>query len=97
MNHSISSVVFIETKPNGAQQQIEAFSRLQPLVLAEKGCLQYELTQVVGEENHFVLLEKWASQADLDAHNIAPHMLEADEKNKAFRAKPAMVYVMKSV
>lgn len=90
-------VVLIETKEGCANQQIKAFKELQPLVLAEEGCLQYELTQDVNNENQFVLIEKWATQADLDAHSIAPHMIDADKKSPSFRAKSATVFRLKSV
>ena len=90
-------VVLIETKEGCANQQIQAFKELQPLVLAEAGCLQYELTQDVNNENQFVLIEKWATQADLDAHDITPHMIDADKKSPSFRAKPTTVFKLKSI
>ncbi len=94
---SLSLVILIETKTGCAHQQIQAFKELQPLVLAEKGCLQYELTQDVNNENQFVLIEKWATQADLDTHDITAHMIEADKNSPNFRAKPATVFKLKSV
>lgn len=93
----LSLVILIETKIDCANQQIQAFKKLQPLVLAEKGCLQYELTQDASDENQFVLTEKWATQADLDAHDVTAHMIEADKNSPSFRAKPATVFKLKSV
>ena len=58
MPKEISLVILIETKPGCAHEQVHAFRKLQPLVLAEKGCLHYELNSVVGEENKFLLIEK---------------------------------------
>ena len=94
---SLSLVILIETKNGCANQQIQAFKNLQPLVLAEQGCLQYELTQDINNENQFVLIEKWATQADLDAHDVTTHMIEADKNSPSFRGKPATVFKLKSV
>ncbi|MFZ2843234.1 putative quinol monooxygenase [Psychrobacter sp.] len=98
-NHSLplSLIILIETKINCASQQIQAFKELQPLVLTEKGCLQYELTQDVEDENQFVLIEKWATQVDLDAHDVTPHMIKADKTSISFRARPATVFKLKSI
>ena len=93
----LSLIILIETKAGCANQQIRALKELQPLVLAEKGCLQYELTQDVENENQFVLIEKWATKADLDAHDITPHMIDADKKSPSFRAKPATVFKLNSI
>lgn len=90
-------VVLIETKEGCANQQIQAFKELQPLVLAEEGCLQYELTQDVNNENQFVLIEKWATQADLDAHSIAPHMIESGKSSSSFRDKAVTIFKLKSI
>lgn len=93
----LSLVILIETKTGCANQQIQAFKNLQPLVLAEKGCLQYELTQDVNNKNQFVLMEKWATQADLEAHDVTDHMIEADKNSPSFRAKPATIFKLKSI
>lgn len=97
MPKEISLVIFIETKLGRAHDQIEAFKKLQPLVLAEKGCLQYELHGVTGEENKFLLLEKWTSKEDLTAHDQTEHMVAADAHSPSFRAKPAVVFGLESV
>lgn len=94
---SLTLVIVIETKNGCANQQIQAFKELQPLVLAEQGCLQYELTQDVNNENQFVLIEKWVTQADLNAHDVTEHMIEADKNSPSFRAKPATVFKLKSI
>ena len=91
MNKEISLLIFIEVKPGLRNNQIEAFNILAPLVLAEEGCLQYELKSVESDENSFVLIEKWSSQKDLDNHDLTPHMIEADKLNPSFRAKAARV------
>jgi quinol monooxygenase YgiN len=81
--------VLITTQPGKGQEQIDAFTRLVPTVRAEPGCIQYDLHQVEGDPDRFVILEQWESEEALSAHNSAPHMVAARTANQAFRAKPA--------
>ncbi|MEU3778449.1 putative quinol monooxygenase [Streptomyces sp. NPDC032472] len=83
--------ILITTLPGHGQQQIDAFERLAPLVRAEEGCLQYDLHRVSGDPDRFVLIERWASRAALAAHDVTPHMIEADAVSPTFRAGPAEV------
>jgi quinol monooxygenase YgiN len=94
---AVHLLVLIEVQPGKRQQQLRAYQRLKPLVLAEPGCLQYDLLADASDENKFVLVEHWASQAALDAHDLAPHMVEADRLNPSFRAKPSVVVKMNQV
>ncbi len=94
---AVHLLVLIEVQPGKRQQQLEAYQRLKPLVLAEPGCLQYDLFADASDENKFVLVEHWATQAALDAHDLAPHMVEADRLNPSFRAKPSLVVKMNQV
>ena len=91
MNKEISLVILIEVKDGLRQQQIDAYNKLAPIVLNEVGCLQYDLKEVKDNKNEFVLIERWASQEDLNAHDITDHMIEADKLSPSFRAKPASV------
>lgn len=36
------------------------------------GCIHYDCGKVAGTNNRYVFLEKWASQAELDAHLATP-------------------------
>lgn len=96
-SQEIAVTVLLETYDGKANEQIQAFHALVDMVLAEKGCLQYELTQSTTDENKFVLLERWASEADLEAHLQTPHMKEAGEQAKNFRSKPAEIMISKTV
>ncbi|MEX2972753.1 putative quinol monooxygenase [Streptomyces sp. C184] len=91
MSQPIQLVILITTLPGRGQEQIAAFERLAPTVRAEPGCLQYDMHQVSGEPDRFVLMERWASQEALAAHDATPHMIEADAASPAFRAGPAEV------
>ncbi|MFI8521527.1 putative quinol monooxygenase [Streptomyces sp. NPDC085481] len=91
MSQPIRLHVLITTLPGRGRDQIEAYERLAPLVRAEDGCLQYDLHQVSGDPDRFVLVEHWSSREALAAHDVAPHMAEADAAAPAFRAGPAQV------
>lgn len=87
----VSCVVFIEVKEGRAQEQIDLYNRIKPLVLAESGCIQYDLKRVDGSDTRFILLEQWESQDALALHDATPHMIDADSKSPTFREKPAEV------
>ncbi|MFD8981441.1 putative quinol monooxygenase [Streptomyces sp. NPDC059564] len=91
MSQPVQLVILISTLPGRGPEQIAAFERLAPVVRAEEGCLRYDLHQVSGEPDRFVLIERWSSQAALNAHDATPHMIEADAASPAFRAGPAEV------
>lgn len=40
---------------------------------AEKGCIAYDLHEVLGDPHQFVFFEIWESEAALDAHTRTPH------------------------
>ncbi|MEV7418454.1 putative quinol monooxygenase [Streptomyces sp. NPDC089919] len=90
----VQLVILITTLPGRGREQVEAFERLAPVVRAEPGCLRYDLHRVSGDPDRFVLIERWASQAALEAHDVTPHMVEADAAGPAFRAGPAQVLVL---
>ncbi|WP_327355407.1 putative quinol monooxygenase [Streptomyces sp. NBC_01304] len=87
----VQLVIQITALPGRGGDQIAAYKRLAPLVRAEDGCLQYDLHQVAGDPDRFVLIERWSSRAALAAHDATPHMIEADAASPAFRAGPAEV------
>lgn len=77
--------------PGKGREQIAAYEKLAPIVRAEPGCLQYDLHAVVGDEDRFILIERWASTEALAAHDVTPHMIAADAHSPTFRAAPAQV------
>lgn len=91
MSQPVQLVVLITTLPGRGSEQVEAYERLAPVVRAEEGCLRYDLHRVSDDPDRFVLIERWASQAALAAHDAAPHMVESDAACAAFRAGPAEV------
>jgi quinol monooxygenase YgiN len=65
---AIRLVVSFQAQPGKAQDFANAFKGLQEITLAEKGCEQYQLFQALDDADKLVLLERWTSADDLDAH-----------------------------
>ena len=83
----------IELHPGKRPNFLDEFRKLVPLVRGEQGCLEYfpAVDTVSGlpvqgpaREDVVVVVEKWESVAALEAHLIAPHMMEYRPKVKAF-------------
>lgn len=85
MVHVIASV---QVKKGKLEEFLQIFKTNVPLVLAEKGCIQYvptidinaDLAPQLMEENIVTIIEVWESLEDLRAHLAAPHMLAYREK-----------------
>ena len=67
------------------------FAMIVPLVLEEEGCLEYgpmvDVPTSIGaqagiRENAVTVVEKWESIEALEAHLVAPHMIEYRKKVK---------------
>jgi quinol monooxygenase YgiN len=79
----IHVVAVITAHPGQRGRILEAFQANVPAVLAEDGCIEYVATVdadgmpastgSVGPDT-FVVIEKWATLAALQAHAAAPHM-----------------------
>jgi quinol monooxygenase YgiN len=79
----IHVLAIITTKPGLRDTVLTAFHANIPAVLAEKGCIEYgpavdaagigPVQTKLGPDT-FVVIEKWATAADLAAHAAAPHM-----------------------
>jgi quinol monooxygenase YgiN len=78
---------------------LDEFRKIVPLVRAEDGCIEYfpAIDTVSGlavqgpaREDVVVVIEKWESVAALEAHLIAPHMMEYRPKVKEFVKKVSL-------
>lgn len=91
----IHVVAVITAQPGQRSKILEAFQANTAAVRAEEGCIEYTATVdaqgmppsrgSVGEDT-FVVIEKWASLAALQAHAAAPHMQAYAAAAKPFTA-----------
>ena len=79
----IHVIAFITAHPGQREKVLAAFNANVPAVLAEDGCIEYGATIDAKElppgrnsvgPDAFVVVEKWASLAGLQAHAVSPHM-----------------------
>lgn len=101
----IHVVAVITAKPGQRAAVLEAFQANVPAVLAEDGCIEYVATidakgmpaskGTFGDDT-FVVVEKWASLAALQAHAAAPHMGAYAAKTKELLAN-RVIHVLEPV
>ncbi len=77
-------VATIRLKPATRDAFLVEFHRIVPAVRNEAGCIEYgptvDATTNIANQNvdadRVTIVEKWQSVASLEAHLVAPHMLE---------------------
>jgi len=81
----ISVLATLEIAEGRRDEFIKIFTELVPKVRAEEGCIEYapwiDLESTIASRDEpradvVVAIEKWESVEALEAHLIAPHMLE---------------------
>lgn len=92
----IHVVAMLTTQPGQRTKVLQAFNANAVTVHAEDGCIEYLATVdaqgmptsagTLGEDT-FVVVEKWASLAALQAHAAAPHMKAYAASVKELMAK----------
>jgi quinol monooxygenase YgiN len=65
---AIRHVVTIQVAPGRTADFVSAFEVLQADALREEGCEQYELFRSLDDPEKIVLLERWASEEQLERH-----------------------------
>ena len=75
MNEVIVSTVF-QPAPDAKEPLIAALREGIPAVQSEDGCILYAIHDA--EDGTIVMLEKWASREDLDAHAAGPALRQLD-------------------
>ena len=84
-------IASVELKQGRRNDFVDEFRKIVPFVREEEGCLEYGPTVDVdtnisaqgdARENVVTVVEKWESIEALEAHLIAPHMIEYRGKVK---------------
>lgn len=83
----------VELHPGTREKFLAELRQVVPKVRAEEGCLEYTPTidaetslPVQGDrrENVVVIVERWETMQHLEAHLVAPHMMEYRPKVREF-------------
>ena len=95
----IHVLAVITAKPGMRERILEVYRANVETVRAEAGCIAYEAVVDVQAAaagfaqfgpDAFVVVEKWASMAALQAHAVAPHMKDYASKVKDLTASRAI-------
>lgn len=87
----IHVLAIIKTKPGKRAEVLSAFAEIVPLVLEERGCIEYDATtdatnapniQTPFGSDTFVVIEKWSSTETLADHGQSSHMVAYGESVK---------------
>ncbi len=60
----------------------------------EKGCLSYESHSSINDPNLFVVVERWETREDLNAHGRAPHMKVWREYSAPLKVSPTVIEII---
>ena len=95
----IHVIAVITTKPGERGKVLAAFKANMPAVHAEQGCIEYQpvidaedagaFQTQIGPDS-FIVVEKWATMDDLNAHAQAVHMAAYAAKVKDLIAERAV-------
>ena len=75
----ITVVAVARVKPEHEARALELLRGVIESSHAEEGCVKYTLHRSKNEPGTFSIVERWRSQADLDAHFGQPHMAPMQE------------------
>ncbi len=82
---SVRLTVQLSVKPGTANEfKAAAKPALARVKREDAGCEMYDLFQSVDEDTRFVMVESWASEAELDAHMKSPTMGDVGKALGAF-------------
>ncbi|WP_284653469.1 putative quinol monooxygenase [Flavobacterium terrisoli] len=73
-------IVPFEVSPGNGEKLVELFEKFVPIVRQERGNVEFHFHKVIGDDNLFVLYERWEKQEDLDHHNTQQTTIELVNK-----------------
>ncbi len=72
----LTVIAHMRAKPGKEDELRSALQALVEPTTKEKGYVNYDMHEAVNEPGLFYFYENWESEADLDAHLAAPHLVE---------------------
>ncbi|WP_339448847.1 putative quinol monooxygenase [Pseudomonas sp. EA_5y_Pfl2_R50] len=73
MSQSFTAIATLTAKPGQQDTLEQALRALVAPSRAEEGCSQYDLHRDLIDPQVFYVIEQWASEDVLQAHNASPH------------------------
>jgi len=93
---SLVVVAVLTAKPGKGPQVIESFREVSPLVHQEQGCELYA-AHLEQDGDTVVMVERWTTRADLDAHAAGEPLARLNELNVDLLERPYDVWLLDSV
>ncbi|MFN4001009.1 putative quinol monooxygenase [Microcella sp.] len=93
---SLIVVAVLTAKPGKGPQVIESFREVSPLVHDEAGCELYAAHLEQGGDT-VVMVERWTTRADLDAHAAGTPLARLNELNADLLERPYDVWMLDAV
>jgi quinol monooxygenase YgiN len=81
-------------KPESRDAFIEGARECIAETRKEKGCLSYESHTSINDPNLFVVVERWETREDLNAHGRAPHMKTWREYSAPLKVSPTVIEII---
>jgi len=83
-----------QVKPESRDAFIKGANECIAATQKEKGCLSYESHTSINDPNLFVVVERWESREDLNAHGRAPHMKVWREYSAPLKVSPTVIEII---
>lgn len=93
---SLCVVAVLTAKPGAARAVLDAFREISPLVHEEQGCELYAAHREQGGDA-VIMVERWASRADLDAHASGAALTRLNELTAGLLVRPYDVWLLDAV
>jgi quinol monooxygenase YgiN len=87
-------VATTQVKPGQRDAFIKGAKECIAATRQEKGCLSYESHTSINDPNLFVVVERWESREDLNAHGKAPHMKVWREYSAPLKVSPTVIEII---
>ena len=83
-----------QVKPESRDAFIEGAKECIAATRKEKGCIAYESHTSINDPNLFVVVERWETREDLNAHGKAPHMKVWREYSSQMKTAPTVIEII---
>ena len=92
------SIIYVvatsQVKPESRDAFIKGAKECIAATRNEKGCISYESHASINDPNLFVVVERWETREDLNAHGRAPHMKVWREYSAPLKVSPTVIEII---
>ena len=87
-------VATTKVKPEGRDVYIAGAKECIAATRQEKGCIAYESHASINDPDTFVVVERWETREDLNAHGRSPHMKTWRALSAPLKASPTVIEII---